>query len=408
MPELQKVATHELTSEDVQVQVLDRENVMQTYARQPIEIVRGEGMHVFDDQGKKYLDFTSGIAVCGLGHCHPALVAAATDQLHQLWHISNLYLTAPQAELAARLTSISDMDQVFFSNSGAEANEAAIKLSRRYSKQKYGAHKGEILTFMHSFHGRTLATITATAQPKYQEGFGPLPGGFRYIEEPTIQSVKSAVTEKTSAIMIEPIQGEGGVRPFSTEFLHELRDFCTRMGFLLIFDEVQTGAGRTGTWLAWQRLSVKPDIVTMAKSLAGGLPMGATLATEEVAQAFTPGAHGSTFGGNPVAARAALALIDVVMAPGFLEHVRRREQQLYGELVKLAATRSDIVDVRGLGLMWGIQLKTARAGEVVNRCRDVGLLVLTAGADTIRLLPPLIVTSKEIELAISLLQEALG
>ncbi|PWI57681.1 aspartate aminotransferase family protein [Sulfoacidibacillus thermotolerans] len=381
---------------------------MHTYARQPLQIVRGEGVYVFDEQGRAYLDFTSGIAVCGLGHCHPALVAAATDQLQQLWHISNIYLTAPQAELAARLTKMSGMDQVFFANSGAEANEAAIKLARRYSKQKYGAHKGEILTFAHSFHGRTIATVTATAQPKYQEGFGPLPGGFRYVEQATIQAVKEAVTEKTSAILIEPIQGEGGVRPFPTEFLHELREFCTRMGLLLIFDEVQTGAGRTGAWLAWQRLGIKPDIVTMAKSLAGGLPMGAMLAVQEVAQVFTPGTHGSTFGGNPVAARAALALMDVMSAPGFFEQVRRREQQLYGELVKLAALREDIVDVRGLGLMWGMQLKTPRAGEVVERCRELGLLVLTAGPDTLRLLPPLIVSQKDVELAVNILQAALG
>ncbi|MCI0182719.1 MAG: aspartate aminotransferase family protein [Acidibacillus sp.] len=408
MPELQKMASYTPPSNYTQIREMDREHVMSTYARQPLEIVRGEGVYVFDGEERAYLDFTSGIAVCGLGHCHPALVAAATDQLNQLWHISNIYLTAPQAELAERLTSISGMDRVFFSNSGAEANEAAIKLARRYAKHKFGAHKGDILTFAHSFHGRTIATVTATAQPKYQEGIGPLPGGFRYIEEATMKSVKAAVTEKTAAIMIEPIQGEGGVRPFSSEFLHELREYCTEMGFLLIFDEVQTGAGRTGAWLAWQRMSVKPDIVTMAKSLAGGLPMGATLATEDVAKAFTPGTHGSTFGGNPVAARAALALIDIVTAPGFFDQVRRREQQLYGELVKLAALRSDIVDVRGLGLMWGIQLKTARASEVVDRARDLGLLLLTAGADTVRLLPPLIVTGKEIESAVAIVNKALG
>ncbi len=390
------------------VAAMDAASVMTTYARQPLRLVRGEGMYVFDDAGQRYLDFTSGIAVCGLGHCHPALVAAATEQLQTLWHMSNLYLTEPQAELAHRLTQACDMDRVFFSNSGAEANEAAIKLARRYSKLRYGAHKGEILTFTHSFHGRTIATVTATAQPKYQEGFGPLPAGFRYVEEFTIDAVRAAVSQKTAAIMIEPIQGEGGVRPAPQPFLRELRNICDELGLLLIFDEVQTGAGRTGAWLAWQRLQVKPDIVTMAKSLAGGLPMGATLAMEEVAAAFSPGAHGSTFGGNPVAARAALAVLDIVMEPGFLDNVKRRGQQLYSALCALAGKRSDIADVRGMGLMWGVQLTEQKAGEVVNRCRERGLLVLTAGADTVRLLPPLIVGAGDVERAVHTLEDALN
>ena len=350
----------------------DERAVMRTYARQPLTIVRGAGMYVYDEAGRAYLDFTSGIAVCALGHCHPALVAAVTEQVQTLWHMSNLYLTAPQAELAARLTEASGFDRVFFANSGAEANEAAIKLARRHAKVKYGAHKGEILTFANSFHGRTIATVTATAQPKYQEGFGPLPAGFRYVEELSLQAVAAALSPKTCAVMIEPVQGEGGVLPVPAQFLQELRAFCDRSGLLLIFDEVQTGAGRTGAWLAWQRLGVKPDIATMAKALAGGLPMGAMLATEEVSAAFAPGAHGSTFGGNPLAART-----------------------------------DRIVDIRGMGLMWGVELAGMKAAEAVERCRERGLLALTAGADTLRLLPPLVASAADVEKAVAILADAL-
>ena len=385
----------------------DERAVMRTYARQPLTIVRGAGMYVYDEAGRAYLDFTSGIAVCALGHCHPALVAAVTEQVQTLWHMSNLYLTAPQAELAARLTEASGFDRVFFANSGAEANEAAIKLARRHAKVKYGAHKGEILTFANSFHGRTIATVTATAQPKYQEGFGPLPSGFRYVEELSLPAVAAALSPKTCAVMIEPIQGEGGVLPVPAPFLQELRAFCDRSGLLLIFDEVQTGAGRTGAWLAWQRLGVKPDIATMAKALAGGLPMGAMLATEEVSAAFAPGAHGSTFGGNPVAARAALAVLDVVLAPGFLEGVKRRGVQLHTALCSLAARTDRIVDIRGMGLMWGVELAGMKAAEAVERCRERGLLALTAGVNTLRLLPPLIASAADVEKAVAILTDAL-
>ncbi|MCY0875103.1 MAG: aspartate aminotransferase family protein [Firmicutes bacterium] len=381
--------------------------VMHTYARQPLQIARGAGTHVYDESDNAYLDFTSGIAVCALGHCHPRLVSVAQEQLNTLWHTSNLYLTAPQARLAERLTIASGMDRVFFSNSGAEANEAAIKLARRYSKARYGAHKGEVLTFSNSFHGRTIATVTATAQPKYQEGFGPLPGGFRYIEAMTPDAVKAAVTPKTCAVMIEPIQGEGGVYPVPSDFLTWLRTFCDEVGLVLIFDEVQTGVGRTGQWLAWQKIGVKPDIVTMAKALGGGLPIGATMAVQDVAASFIPGTHGSTFGGNPVAARVACEVIDIVLEPGFLEGVSTRGQQLGSGLCVLAAQTSAVVDVRGIGLMWGVELSGPVAGRVVDKCRERGLLVLTAGASTVRLLPPLIVTASEIESALSILAIAI-
>ncbi len=385
----------------------DQSAVMHTYARQPLHVVRGVGVHVYDADEVQYLDFTSGIAVCSLGHCHPALVEAATEQLNTLWHMSNVYLTTPQALLAERLTKASGMDRVFFSNSGAEANEAAIKLARRYSKQKSGAHKGEILTFTRSFHGRTIATVTATAQPKYQEGFGPLPSGFRYVEEFSMDAVRAAVTPKTSAIMIEPIQGEGGVHPVDAEFLHDLRMFCDEQGLLLIFDEVQTGVGRTGAWLAWQRIGVKPDIVTMAKGLAGGLPIGAMMAVQEVANTFTPGTHGSTFGGNPVAARTALAVLDIVLEPGFLAGISRRGKELYDGLCRLAASTDLVADVRGMGLMWGIQLTQPVAAKIVDLCREYGLLVLTAGADVVRLLPPLIISTDDIDTALVALQRAI-
>lgn len=390
------------------VAAVDKRCVMHTYARQPLHIVRGSGCRVFDDQGRSYLDFTSGIAVNALGHCHPALVAAVTDQLQTLWHMSNLYLTGPQAELAGRLTEACGLDRVFFCNSGAEANEAAIKLARRYAKARYGAHKGEILTFSNSFHGRTIATVTATAQPKYQEGFGPLPAGFRYVESFSMTAVREAVTPKTCAVMIEPIQGEGGVRPAPAAFLQELRAYCDKNGLLLIFDEVQTGVGRTGAWLAAQRIGVLPDIVTLAKALGGGLPIGATAAREEVAAAFTPGAHGSTFGGNPVAARAALAVLDVVLAPGFLDGVKRRGEQLHAALCEIAMHTEHIQDIRGMGLMWGVEISGVAASDVVAKCRDMGLLILTAGSSTLRLLPPLVVSSGEIDAAAAILADALG
>jgi len=407
--QLAQVLLQDLQGDEGQTGVgaADQSKVMHTYARQDLQLARGSGAHVWDVHEVRYLDFTSGIAVCGLGHCHPRLIAAAEEQLHSLWHMSNLYLTAPQALLAERLTEASQMDRVFFCNSGAEANEAAIKLARKYSKTAFGAHKGEILTFHHSFHGRTLATLTATAQPKYQEGFGPLPGGFRYVDAFTPEAVREAVSARTCAIMIEPIQGEGGVRPVPPDFLQWLRDFCDEMGLLLIFDEVQTGAGRTGQWLAWHSLGVKPDIVTMAKALGGGLPIGATLASEEVAAAFSPGAHGSTFGGNPVVARVALEVVDIVCASGFLETVRRRGQQLGNGLCAMAATVPNVVDVRGQGLMWGVQLAGPDAGRVVDECRRRGLLVLTAGADTVRLLPPMIISASEIDTALAIIGEAI-
>ena len=395
---------------DVQAEALeavDKRSVMHTYARQPLQIVRGSGCHVFDELGRAYLDFTSGIAVNALGHCHPALVEAVTDQAQTLWHMSNLYLTGPQAQLAGRLTEACGLDRAFFCNSGAEANETAIKLARRYAKSRYGAHKGEILTFANSFHGRTIATVTATAQPKYQEGFGPLPGGFRYVESFSLAAVREAITPKTCAVMIEPIQGEGGVHPVPVTFLQELRAFCDKTGLLLIFDEVQTGAGRTGAWLAAQKIGVKPDIVTLAKALGGGLPIGATVAREEVAAAFTPGAHGSTFGGNPVVARAALAVLDVVLAPGFLDGVKQRGEQLRSALYGLAMRTDRILDIRGMGLMWGVEIAGGGASDVVAKCRENGLLILTAGADTLRLLPPLVVSGAEIDYAVGILEDAL-
>lgn len=413
MPEMKWTEQEEMMEDQYEVASQDQQHVMGTYARQPLHLVRGEGMYVYDADDIAYLDFTSGIAVSSLGHCHPALVNAVTTQANTLWHTSNLYLTTPQANLAAKLTEASGFDRVFFANSGAEANEAAIKLARRYSKKIYGAHKGEIITFTHAFHGRTIATVTATPQVKYQEGFGPLPSGFRYVEEFTLDAVKAAISAKTCAVMIEPIQGEGGVRPVPPEFLLALRQLCDMHGLLLIFDEVQTGAGRTGSWLAWQCVGVKPDILTMAKGLGGGLPIGAMMADAVIASVFTPGTHGSTFGGNPIAASAAVAVIDTIMAPGFLEQVRRRGQQLYGQLQDLALRFPDSVqEVRGMGLMWGVVLQGIDAGHVMNACREQGLLVLTAGGNTIRLLPPLIVSSTDIEKAISILgnviKEAIG
>jgi len=386
------------------IRTLDEQAVLHSYGRQPLVIARGAGMRVYADDGGEYLDFTSGIGVCSLGHCHPRLVAAVTDQVQSLWHMSNLYVTEPQARLAARLTTACGLDRVFFSNSGAEANEAAIKFARRYAKRRYGAHKGEILTFAHGFHGRTLATVTATAKPAYQMGFGPLPGGFRYVSETTIPAVLEAASPATCAVLIEPIQGEGGVLPVSSEFLRSLRELCTARGWLLLADEVQTGCGRTGTWLRCDAAGVRPDVVTLAKGLGGGLPIGATLCTDEVAEVMGPGSHGSTFGGNPVATRAACEVIDIVLEAGFLEHVRAGGERVLRRLTEMAE-RCGIRACRGAGLMWGIEI-SGSAAAVVDACRERGLLVLTAGEHVVRLLPPLIASDAELDEGLRILEQA--
>jgi len=378
--------------------------VMNTYGRFPIAPVKGKGSYVWDADGKQYLDFLGGIAVCVLGHCDDGLQAALQKQAAQLWHISNLYWIKPQVELAEKLVKVSGLDKAFFCNSGAEANEAAIKLARKYFYRKEQAEKNEIIVFNHSFHGRTLATVTATGQRKYQEGFAPLPEGFVYADYNDIGSVEKLINAKTAAIMLEPVQGEGGVHPANKNFLTELRSICNRENILLIFDEVQCGIGRTGTFFAYQSYGVTPDIVTMAKGLGGGFPIGAMLASEQAATGFAPGDHASTFGGNPLATAVANHLVDTLTAPEFVENNIKIGNYLRESLNKINDNR--IIEIRGMGLMLGIEFNND-VKELVQICMQKGLLLIGAGPKVLRFVPPLNINQKEVDQAVTIFEEAL-
>ncbi len=370
--------------------------LMQTYARQPISIVRGRGSKVYDMEGREYVDFVGGIAVNILGHGHPDLVQAIQRQAAQLIHVSNLYYTEPQVKLAQMLVDHSFADKVFFCNSGAEANEAAIKLARRYGHEKHGAGRFEIITMKNSFHGRTLATITATGQEKVQKGFEPLMPGFSYAPFNDLGAIEALVSENTAAIMLEPIQGEGGVRVADREYLKHLRELCTKKDILLIFDEVQTGMGRTGTLFAYEQLGVEPDIMTLAKGLGGGMPIGACLAKESVAAVFTPGTHASTFGGNPLACAAALAVCRVLLEGRVLDQAKRMGEYLAKGLADCKDRHRVVREVRGLGLLQGMELDIdARA--VVTDCLARGVLVNATSDRVLRFVPPLIITQPEID-----------
>ncbi len=370
--------------------------LMGTYARQPISIVRGRGTKVYDLEGREYVDFVGGIAVNLLGHGHPDLVLAVQKQAAQLIHTSNLYYTEPQVRLAQMLVDHSFADQVFFCNSGAEANEAAIKLVRRYSHDKYGAGRFEIITMKQSFHGRTMATLTATGQEKVQKGYEPLVPGFSYVTFNHLAELQHALTDKTAAIMLEPIQGEGGVHVVSREYLKAVRELCTQRDILLIFDEVQTGMGRTGTLFAYEQLNVQPDIMTLAKGLGGGVPIGACLAKAPVAKAFGPGSHASTFGGNPLACAAALAVFRVLLDGRVLDQARRMGEYLSKGLSECKDRHHLVRDVRGLGLLQGMEVEMD-AKTVVADCLKRGFLVNAVGEHVLRLIPPLIITQPEVD-----------
>jgi acetylornithine/N-succinyldiaminopimelate aminotransferase len=370
--------------------------LMGTYARQPISIVRGRGTKVYDLEGREYVDFVGGIAVNLLGHGHPDLVLAVQKQAAQLIHTSNLYYTEPQVRLAQMLVDHSFADQVFFCNSGAEANEAAIKLARRYSHDKYGAGRFEIITMKQSFHGRTMATLTATGQEKVQKGYEPLVPGFSYVTFNHLAELQHALTDKTAAIMLEPIQGEGGVHVVSREYLKAVRELCTQRDILLIFDEVQTGMGRTGTLFAYEQLNVQPDIMTLAKGLGGGVPIGACLATAPVAKAFGPGSHASTFGGNPLACAAALAVFRVLLDGRVLDQARRMGEYLSKGLSECKDRHHLVRDVRGLGLLQGMEVEMD-AKTVVGDCLKRGFLVNAVGEHVLRFIPPLIITQPEVD-----------
>jgi len=378
-----------------------------TYTRYPIALVRGEGCRVWDADGKAYLDFVAGIAVCALGHSHPRLIRAITAQAQRLLHVSNLYHIEPQACLAELLCRHSFADRAFFCNSGAEANEAALKLARKYAKERFNSDRTEVITMRGSFHGRTLATVTATAQEKYHKGFEPLVPGFRYVPFNDLRAVELAVDARTAAILVEPIQGEGGVQVAADGYLSGLRKLCDERGLLLILDEVQTGLGRTGTLFAYQQAGVAPDILTLAKALAGGIPMGAMLAREEVMAAFSPGSHAATFGGNPFASAVALETLNTILEEDLPGRAARLGARILDRLRALQARLPVIRALRGRGLLIGIEV-AADAKAIVATCMERGLLILTAGDDVLRLVPPLILSEAEADEGLAILEGVLG
>lgn len=381
--------------------------VMGTYARQNLVFERGEGPWLITADGDRYLDFASGIAVNVLGHAHPRLVAALTEQANKLWHTSNLYRVEGQERLAERLVAVTFADRVFFCNSGAEACEASIKAARRYHFVKGNPQRWRMITFTGAFHGRTLATIAAGGNPKYLEGFGPPVEGFDQVPFGDLAATEAAITPETAAIMVEPTQGEGGVNVGSTEFLRGLRALCDKHGLLLIFDEVQSGVGRSGKLFAHEWAGITPDLMPIAKGIGGGFPLGALLATEDAAQALTPGTHGSTFGGNPLATAVGYAVLDAVLEPGFLDAVQQKALRMKQALAAIKDSHPDLVEeVRGQGLLTGIKVKVA-PGEVVKAAIGEKLLVAGASDNVVRLLPPLNIADEEIAEAAQRLSRAL-
>ena len=379
-----------------------------TYSRFPTVLVEGRGCKLVDADGRQYLDFLAGIAVCSLGHCHPEVTRAICQQAGKLVHVSNLFHTQPQTELAELLVANSFADRVFFGNSGAEANEAAIKLARKYS----GEERFEVISLAGSFHGRTLATVAATGQPKFHQGFEPLPAGFLHADFGDITSLERLISPRTCAVLCEPLQGESGVRPLEKEYLGKIRRLCDANGLLLIFDEVQTGIGRTGTLFAYEQLGVVPDILTSAKALANGLPIGAMLTTEKIAATFTVGSHASTFGGNPVSAAAAVATLKVMLTEGFLEEVRSKGDYLAEKLSDLACRYPKLASgQRGLGLIQGLVLtETGRdhGQTIVQKLFDRGVLINFAGNAVLRFIPPLVVSRNEIDIMSGELDQVLA
>jgi acetylornithine/N-succinyldiaminopimelate aminotransferase len=388
-------------------------HVMTTYGRFPLALVRGVGCRVWDDQDQEYLDFVAGIATCALGHAHPAMVTAVTQQMQQLTHVSNLYYIPVQGELAQWLVQHSCADRVFFCNSGAEANEGAIKLARKYGHTKLGIESPTIITAQASFHGRTLATVTATGQPKYQQNFSPLVPGFHYVPYNDFAALESAVTDldkeqrQVAAIMLEPLQGEGGVHPGQVEYFQQIRQLCDRTGILLILDEVQTGLGRTGHYWGYENLGIEPDVFTSAKGLGGGVPIGALLC-QEFCNVFQPGDHASTFGGNPLACAVSLAVCQEVEQQDLLTNTQLRGEQLRAGLQGLLSQYPrHLQEVRGWGLIDGLELQAdspLTAGDVVKAAMAKGLLLVPAGAKVLRFVPPLIVTAAEIDRALLIIE----
>ncbi|CAI2717850.1 aspartate aminotransferase family protein [Nitrospina watsonii] len=386
---------------------LTDKHVAHTYGRLPLALVKGKGCYVWDAAGKKYLDCVTGLAVDNLGHCHPQVVKALRKQAGQLIHVSNLYHIEPQSLLARDLTRLSFADKVFFCNSGTEANEAAIKLARKHSADQGYSGRHEIITFTNSFHGRTLGSLSATAQKKFHQGFKPLLSGFKYAPFNDIEAVRQTVSDKTCAILVEPVQGEGGVNLADKQFLKELKQLCRDNNLLLIFDEVQTGFGRTGALFAYERFGVKPDVITLAKALGGGVAIGAMMATNPVMKSFVPGTHAATFGGNPLACAAAQAALSVVSQKSFLKTARETGDYFAKQLHALARKHTVVKEVRGIGLMLAMELKVSGA-PVLNDCMERGILINCVQSMTLRFLPPLIITRKEIDTLIRTLSESLS
>ncbi len=381
-------------------------SLLPTYARADLAFVRGEGAYIFTEDGERYLDFGAGIAVNALGHAHPKLVAAITDQAGKLWHTSNLYRVPGQEKLAKRLVENTFADTVFFTNSGVEAIEASIKMARRYQYAKGKPERFHIVTFEGAFHGRTLAAIAAGGQAKYLEGFGPKVQGFDQVPFGDLKALKEAIGPQTAALLIEPIQGEGGLRPAEPEFLRALRKLCDDNDLLLIFDEVQTGVGRTGKFFAHEWSGVTPDIMAIAKGIGGGFPMGACLATERAASGMTPGSHATTFGGNPLAMAVGNAVLDEILAPGFLDHVRKVANYARQQLGSLISEHPHVFeDVRGEGLMLGLKMKVTNT-EFVDALRARHMLAVGAGGNVVRLLPPLIITEDQVREAVNIMSDA--
>ncbi len=378
--------------------------VMNTYGRFPLALVKGQGTYVWDANNKQYLDFVSGIAVCSLGHCNDELVAVIKEQANNLWHVSNLYWNQPQVDLAEKLVTASGLGQTFFCNSGAEANEAAIKLVRKYFYRKNQAGRYQIIAFKNSFHGRTTGALAATGQEKYHEGFKPLLDGFLYADYNDLASVEKLISEHTAAVIVEPIQGEGGIKPAELEFLRGLRSLCDQEGIILIFDEVQTGLGRTGRLFAYEHYGVKPDILTLAKALGGGIPIGAMLASDEIAAGFAPGDHASTFGGNPLVTAVANKVVDIIKPAEFLENVNKMGTLLAEMLEDIMDSR--VVGIRGRGLIIGVEFKT-EIKDLIALCVEKGLLLVGAGTHVVRFVPPLNVNEIEIKKAVGIFKEAL-
>ncbi len=374
-------------------------SIMNTYGTRTTTLVKGEGSFVWDSEGKRYLDAIAGIAVCGLGYSHPDVTQAISTQAQTLIHCSNLYHNEAQLSLGKALISLSSMDKVFFSNSGAEANEAALKIARKYGQDK-GIKTPHVITADKSFHGRTMATLSATGNAKVQSGFAPLVEGFSHVEYNNIDAIKSAANENTVALMVEPVQGEGGVNVPSDDYLNQLRELCDANDWLLILDEIQTGNGRTGKYFAYEHNDILPDVVTTAKGLGNGVPIGACLARGKAAEVLQPGNHGSTFGGNPLASQTALAVVKALNTETVLNNVVKQSQTLLNGFQDQLGQLSEVSNIRGKGLMLGIELSTD-CGELVEKAKEKGLLINVTAGNTIRLLPPLIINDEETQFILS-------